>query len=161
MKKGRASGLFYFQNPYFLLIINVNSIVMKVVLVDDDSVYRFVGTTLLKRLPQVTDSQFFEDGESAIDAIRTYHDQDFPDYFFIDINMNALDGWDVLDEILLAQQRLNKKPVIYIVSSSPLNTDIEKARKHEAGLTGYILKPMGMEKLSKALDYTGADFLLL
>ncbi|MBI1221548.1 MAG: response regulator [Bacteroidetes bacterium] len=134
---------------------------MKVVLVDDDSVYRFVGTTLLKRLPQVTASQFFEDGESAIDAIKAYSDETFPDFFFIDINMNALDGWDVLDEIHLAQSRLKKNSVIYIVSSSPLSTDIEKARNHNAGLRGYILKPMGMEKLTKALEYTGPDFILL
>ncbi|MHB1278143.1 MAG: response regulator [Bacteroidia bacterium] len=134
---------------------------MKVVLVDDDSVYRFVGTTLLKRISRVSSSEFYEDGESAIHAIKSYSDTTFPDYFFVDINMNALDGWDVLNEIDLAQKRFKKNAIIYIVSSSPLITDIEKAKEHPAGLKGYILKPMGMEKLSQALDYKGEDFLIL
>lgn len=134
---------------------------MKVVLVDDDSVYRFVGTTLLKRITRVSSSEFYEDGESAIHAIKAYSDATFPDYFFVDINMNALDGWDVLDEIDVAQKRFKKNATIYIVSSSPLNADMDKAKEHPAGLKGYILKPMGMEKLSQALDYKGEDFLVL
>lgn len=134
---------------------------MKVVLVDDDSVYRFVGTTLLKRISSVSSSEFYEDGESAIHALKSYTESTFPDYFFVDINMNALDGWDVLNEIDLAQKRFKKNAVIYIVSSSPLHADMEKAREHPAQLKGYILKPMGMEKLSQALDYKGDDFLML
>ncbi|MDX5320273.1 MAG: response regulator [Bacteroidota bacterium] len=138
-----------------------NRVAMKVVLVDDDSVYRFVGTTLLKRLPQISASEFYEDGESAIRALQTYSQESFPDFFFIDINMNALDGWDVLDEIAATQDRLGKRSKIFIVSSSPLSSDIEKAREHPAGLLGYILKPMGMDKLSQALDFSGTEFLVL
>lgn len=134
---------------------------MKVVLVDDDSVYRFVGTTLLKRISRVSSSEFYEDGESAINAIKAYSETTFPDYFFVDINMNALDGWDVLNEIDRVQKKFNKQATIYIVSSSPLNSDMDKAKEHPAGLRGYVVKPMGMEKLSQALDYKGEDFLIL
>jgi len=128
---------------------------MKVVLVDDDSVYRFVGTTLIKRIEQIDISEFYEDGESAVEAIKAYTTETFPDFFFIDINMNAMDGWEVLDEVERTQERLSKQSIIYIVSSSPLAQDIEKAQMHPAQLQGYILKPMGMEKLSKALEYKG------
>ncbi len=134
---------------------------MKVVLVDDDSVYRFVGTTLIKRIEQIDISEFYEDGESAVEAIKAYTTETFPDFFFIDINMNAMDGWEVLDEVERTQERLSKQSIIYIVSSSPLAQDIEKAQMHPAQLQGYILKPMGMEKLSKALEYKGEDFLRL
>jgi len=134
---------------------------MKVVLVDDDSVYRFVGTTLIKRIEQITASEFYEDGESAVEAFKAYTLDTFPDFFFIDINMNAMDGWEVLNEIQRTQERLNTKATIYIVSSSPLASDVEKAKAHPIQLRGYILKPMGMEKLSRALEYKGADFLRL
>lgn len=134
---------------------------MKVVLVDDDSVYRFVGTTLIKRIEQIDISEFYEDGESAVEAIHAYDAETFPDFFFIDINMNAMDGWEVLDELQEAEKRVGKKSKIYIVSSSPLSTDYEKAEAHPAQLRGYILKPMGMEKLTKALQYNGEEFLRL
>jgi len=75
--------------------------------------------------------------------------------------MNAMDGWEVLYELLYAEKRVGKKAKIYIVSSSPLTSDMEKAEAHPAKLSGYILKPMGMEKLTRALEYNGEEFLRL
>lgn len=72
-----------------------------------------------------------------------------------------MDGWEVLDEVQNTHKTLGMQSKIYIVSSSPLSSDLEKAERHPAQLKGYILKPMGMEKLTQALEYNGEEFLRL
>ncbi len=134
---------------------------MKLFLVDDDSVYRFVVKTLLKKISQVEKADFFDDAESAIDALSNFNKSDFPDVFLIDINMHALDGWDVLDKIYSKVRELGSDPRVFMVSSSLLNSDMEKAREHLVKLRGYLIKPINLEKLSEILEYRGEEFIVV
>lgn len=45
-----------------------------------------------------------------------------------------MDGWEVLDEVQNTHKTLGMQSKIYIVSSSPLSSDLEKAERHPAQL---------------------------
>lgn len=134
---------------------------MKVAIVDDDAVYRFVIKTLLSKTPEVTEINLYEDGESMIQAIQSYPDAEFPDVVMVDINMNVVSGWVVLDALKKRKDALDKKVYVFVVSSSLLSDDIEAARRHPIAPTGFLIKPMGMDKISNAFSRLDEGFIVV
>lgn len=134
---------------------------LTIAIIDDDPVYRFVAKNMLEKIKGVDRMFFYEDAESAIeDWISSLEPSPMPDIVLVDINMNALDGWDLLDQL---HERLPQraKARIYMVSSSPLDSDIDQAKTHPIGIQGYIVKPIGMQKLHAVIQHDGIDFLHL
>ncbi len=132
---------------------------LTIAIIDDDPVYRFVAKNMLEKIKGIHHIFFYEDAESAIeDWISSVQPAPLPDVILVDINMNALDGWDLLDQL---HERLpeRSKSRIYMVSSSPLDSDIDQAKTHPLGIQGYIVKPIGMQKLNTVLVHDGIDFL--
>jgi two-component system, chemotaxis family, chemotaxis protein CheY len=134
---------------------------MKVAIVDDDAVYRFVIKTLLSKIPEITEINLYEDGETMIQALQSYPDAEFPDVVMVDINMNVISGWAVLDALQKRKETLQKKVHAFVVSSSLLSDDIEAAREHPVGLSGFLIKPMGMDKISGAFSRLDEGFIVV
>ncbi|TNE80596.1 MAG: response regulator [Bacteroidetes bacterium] len=132
---------------------------LNIAIIDDDPVYRFVAKNMLEKIKGIHHMYFYEDAESAIeDWISSLEPAPLPDIILVDINMNALDGWDLLDQLHeRLPQRTNSR--IYMVSSSPLDSDVEQAKNHPIGIQGYIVKPIGMQKLNAVISHDGVDFL--
>jgi len=88
------------------------------------------------------------DGQQAIDyldgagqfADRTAHP--LPDFVFLDLKLPIADGFEVL--IWLRQRKKSSVPVA-ILSSSPEDTDMRRAR--ELGANCYLLKPPDVSML--------------
>jgi CheY-like chemotaxis protein len=134
---------------------------MFVAVIDDDPIFRFVCRSLFKRLDQISGVSVFEDAESAIEAwFGTPQPSAFPDVIFLDINMNVLSGWDFLDYM---EEHFPKedKPRIFIASSSPLSSDIDRAKEHSFGVRGYIIKPLTYTKLCEVIYHRENSFLML
>lgn len=116
---------------------------------------------MLEKIKEVTHMEFYEDAESAIERwLDSGEEFMLPDIILVDINMNALDGWDLLDQL---KERLATRGTsrFYMVSSSPLDTDIEQAKNHPLGLQGYIVKPIGMQKFNTLISHNGEEFLTI
>ena len=67
-----------------------------------------------------------------------------PDIIFLDINMPFMDGWQFLEEYTKIKPTLSKQIVIYVVSSSISEYDIERARNN-SNVSDYFVKPITVD----------------
>jgi len=120
-----------------------------VCIVDDDEVYRFVTNKEIELTNLVTKIIEFPNGERAIAFFKSAVDNvnDVPDIIFLDVNMPVMDGWQFLEQYLMLKPILNKQSVIYMVSSSVDNRDMDRAKKINE-VNDYIIKPISRNRLS-------------
>lgn len=130
---------------------------VKVAIIDDDSVYRFVTAALLGKTGMNLTVFSYENAETAIEAWEK-QPADFPDLIFLDINMHALYGWDLLDYLV---RNNYPKARVFMVSSSMLQGDVEKSKVHPYGVNGYVLKPLRLDKIREIFAFPVNEFLIL
>ncbi len=121
-------------------------------IVDDDDLYQFTTTLLLKNTDLVNKIIVFSDGLKAINFLKDEmgNIENIPDILLLDINMPIMDGWGFLEEYLLIKHMMPKTVVIYMVSSSVDDRDILKAKSISA-LSGYLIKPISIESIMKVI----------
>ncbi len=129
-----------------------------ILLVDDDKVYLFIMKRIINQISSELEVNSFTDGEEAVKflSLCTENDVKLPEVIFLDINMPFLDGWGFLAEFKKLKPKIHDKINIYMVSSSDRDEDIAKAAQFEE-LTGYVVKPMGEEKLVEIFTKIYAD----
>ena len=124
--------------------------VENVCIIDDDLIYQFLAKEEIEYTNLVGKIMFFDDGEKALNFIKTVLDNDeisaLPDVIFLDINMPIMDGWQFLEEYIQLKPRIGKKIVIYIVSSSIDMRDLDRARSI-SDISDYIIKPISNQRL--------------
>ena len=114
---------------------------MKILLLEDDYLYRVSITEFLESLSYEVDA--FEDGQEALDAIydNTYG------VLLLDIRVPTIDGFAILKEI--RKHGINT-PVIVLTSL----TDIEDlSLGYELGCSDYIRKPFELKELKYRLEF--------
>ncbi|MAW94428.1 MULTISPECIES: response regulator [unclassified Leeuwenhoekiella] len=123
-----------------------------VLIVDDDDVYLYVASHILKGLSQNLSVECCTDGEQAINLFKDRLESNIrtPDLVLLDINMPYLDGWGFLEEYRKLKPELYKESQIYLVTSSNQDDDLERARQYEE-LKDYIVKPVSRDKLLQIL----------
>jgi CheY-like chemotaxis protein len=70
---------------------------------------------------------------------------------FLDINMPAVNGWDILEKLNESADQLRGRLKIFMLSSSVTPEDKQKA-SDEPLVYGYIEKPLTQVKLNAILD---------
>jgi len=125
-----------------------------VFVVDDDIIFHFIIKKLLLNNDINVIPTFFENGMEAIEVLKKKLDtgENQPDLILLDINMPILDGWQFLEEFKVLKKLLSKEIVIYIISSSDDQYDLEKAKGYTAEVKDYFLKPMSGDEI-KAIFY--------
>ncbi len=124
-----------------------------ILLVDDDEVYLYVTTKILKNLTKDILVNTFTDGEQAIEYIRLciQGSVELPEIILLDINMPFLDGWGFLSEFKKMKPVLpNHQVNIFMVTSSNNPNDFKRAQEFEE-LTGYVIKPVYEDKMAEIL----------
>ena len=86
------------------------------------------------------------DGQSALAMLR--NGQVLPALMLLDLKMPCMDGIEVIREIR-ANDRLRYLPIV-VVTSSSLQSDRTEAIA--AGASGYIQKPLALDRFSTALE---------
>ncbi|GGB74491.1 response regulator [Flavobacterium suaedae] len=118
--------------------------------IDDDKIYHFLFKNLLKQNGIDVNTTFFCNGSDAIEHIKENKENDnSPDLILLDVNMPIMDGWQFLEEYSKVLPLLNKQSVIYMISSSNNEVDINKAKCYEGVVKDYYLKPICKEDLDK------------
>ncbi|MCO6148479.1 two-component system response regulator [Flavobacterium sp. NRK1] len=120
--------------------------------IDDDKIYHFLLKNLFKQNGIDVASTFFINGYDAIEHIKSNKDKDsdiLPDLILLDVNMPIMNGWQFLEEFGKLSPGLQKKPTIYMISSSNNEVDINKSKEFEGAVKGYFLKPICKEDLDK------------
>ena len=127
--------------------------VLKVCLIDDDPSFRFLTRKLCEKIPGIHELEEYED---IYDALRFFmankkQQEQLPDVILLDLDFPTLNGWEFLEGFIDLEQTLSKDIRIYLVSSSILKSDHEKAKEYEI-IHGFIHKPLEMEELKKIVS---------
>ena len=112
---------------------------LTVLVVDDEPLARRRLTTILRQLPGVRLAGEAEDGDEAVQLIRTLK----PDVVLLDVKMPGLNGFDVLEAL-----KGSGAPVIIFITA--FNHYAVKA--FEVSAIDYVLKPVAFDRLAVALD---------
>ncbi|SFZ92079.1 Response regulator receiver domain-containing protein [Flaviramulus basaltis] len=122
-------------------------------IVDDDEIYQFTVIKTIESLKLEKKILVFSDGEEAfsfmLDNIKKEHE--LPDIILLDINMPIMDGFQFMDEYVKIKPNLDKKIVIYMVSSSVDPIDIQRA-KNIFDVSDYIIKPINPGELKTIIQ---------
>ncbi|MXN89680.1 response regulator [Flavobacterium sp. Sd200] len=118
--------------------------------IDDDRIYHFLLKNLFKQNGIEINSTFFNNGQEAIEAMKLHKDEnDLPDLILLDVNMPIMNGWQFIEEYAKLKDRFSKCAIIYMISSSNDEVDINKAKGYGDIVKDYFLKPICKEDLDK------------
>lgn len=119
-------------------------------LIDDDQTYLFLTKRMITMNKLCQNLLVYENGRVAIDGLRNFIDTqgDLPDMILLDINMPEMDGWGFLEEFISLKPHIEKEIIIYMVSSSIDDQDIQRANKYDE-VSDYIVKPISRDALQK------------
>ena len=122
----------------------------KVVFVDDDPITNSLHKTFAESIGLAKHLEFYESGEEVLKKYAEIEDlNDFPDLFFVDLNLPKIDG----HELGLSIRKLNgydhKKSKICFLTASKDIRDVIKADSHE--FDHYYWKPLEKRKIMQLL----------
>jgi two-component system, LytTR family, response regulator len=113
---------------------------LRTLIVDDEPIARKVLREELELIEDVKVIGEAADGAAALEKIGSQH----PDLVLLDLQMPAMGGLDVVRQLKPGKHA----PVIVIVTAY----DQHALQAFEAGAIDYLLKPVGQERLSKAVE---------
>jgi len=124
---------------------------MRILLVDDDSVFHFIHTKLLHSLG-LTEISTANNGEEALELLdgQVAGNRPLPNLIFVDLDMPILDGFGFIEAFkkLIIPQK--EKVEIAILSSSFNPSDINRAK--ELGVAHYINKPISGSTIQSLIN---------
>lgn len=126
-------------------------------LIDDDEINRFVMAKTIRVSGIDANVVTFANGREAMLYFLEHAATPsmLPDLVFLDINMPLMNGWQFLDEFERLHRLLTKDIVIYMVSSSVDDRDLQRSRTYKH-VADYIEKPLTAEKISELLHVAKA-----
>lgn len=112
--------------------------------VDDDKIFNLMATILLRNTGITDNPISCTNGQEALALLRQSTSQETEFLLFLDINMPAMSGW----EVLALLETFDKQNRIYVVmvTSSIDKADRARAMAHER-VIGYMIKPIARKKL--------------
>ena len=122
--------------------------ISKVVIADDDGIFRFTTKIKIERKGYAKEVQFCADGQEIVNLIKNSDVDDLPDILLLDINMPEIDGWDFLSLYSSFSEEKQEKMNVYMLSSSINPEDVRRA-EDSPYVVDYISKPIRDEDLQK------------
>lgn len=123
-----------------------------ILLIDDNQVDNYITRHLLIKNNITENINVQSSGIEALkflEGISNEPDQ-IPDYIFLDIKMPEMDGFEFLDEYLLLPDTIKNKCVIFILSSSGDQIDIDKALNYSY-VKKFLQKPLNINLLKESV----------
>lgn len=116
--------------------------------VDDDAIYQVIINKIIKRSEMFSASSSFKNGKEAVSALHKIIENTelIPDIILLDINMPVMDGWEFMEEIKSIKSQIDKKIIIYIVSSSIAVEDKNKSKEFK-DVFAFISKPVNVQDI--------------
>ena len=126
---------------------------LNICIVDDDEIYKYTVIKILKSIGFDKNIRMFSDGDEAFSFLSNNLDNldELPDVILLDINMPVMDGFQFMEEYVKIYPSVGKKIIIYMVSSSVDEKDVEKAASINE-ISDYIIKPIKRGELQNILQ---------
>ena len=120
-------------------------------IIDDDPIFIYGAKRMMELQNVCKGFLIYNNGQEALDALIAIieNKSKLPDVILLDLNMPILDGWQFLDEFV--KVKIDKKIIIYIVSSSVDPADMLKAKSY-GNVTNYIIKPISLDRLKEVFE---------
>jgi CheY-like chemotaxis protein len=121
-----------------------------ILLADDNPADVQLTITALRDARRSPEVHVVSDGEEALaflNRIGRYNVAPRPDFVFLDLSLPKVDGYQVL-EAMKADPVLRRIPVV-VISGSRREADI--ARAHDAQVSAYVVKPLGLDDYLAAI----------
>lgn len=124
-----------------------------VFIVDDDPAFRFLTRKLCEKNELVGQIEEFEDIYDALRHVMLYKKSaaNLPDVILLDLDFPALNGWEFLEGFVDLHPSLAKQIPVYVISSSLLKSDRDKATEIEA-VKGFLSKPITLQQITEIMD---------
>lgn len=126
------------------------SALKKIAVIDDDQVFHMIVKKQLYVSKVDCEIQKFFNGEEAYQYFKNNIDNPdaLPEYVMLDVNMPIKDGWDFLEDYKTLPNSIRDKIKIYMVTSSVMNSDVERAKNHK-DVEDYVSKPVSSQRLAE------------
>lgn len=125
----------------------------KIAVIDDDDVFQLI----IRKQIEMNNFEFeiltFSNGQEAINFLNYNRDKRnlLPDLIMLDVNMPIKDGWEFLEEYQLLNDDIKSSINLYMVASSVIQSDIDKAHRDE-NILAFISKPITNQQLKEMLS---------
>lgn len=119
---------------------------MKILIVDDDMVYRMVSSRMMSLIDSSLLIEESENGQKGLVNLKNQRDSDLRTVVLLDINMPVLDGWGFLEQLKEDSFYQLSQLEIYMVSSSTNESDVLKAKQFDF-IKGFIHKPLSEKNI--------------
>lgn len=125
----------------------------KIMLIDDNATDRFIHTKLLDIYSIGKEILEFDSGSEALKFLKEHkHDSDkLPDVVLLDVLMPEMSGFDFLVYFEQFYNELDKKPALFMLSSTDDEQDLKKAHRSEI-VQRMLRKPFSPDALVRALE---------
>ena len=127
----------------------VSKIEPRVLLVDDNRINLKLLETYLKNKMKYQDIAQVEDGQQAVDAVKTAQEQF--DVIFMDISMPVMDGFEATRAIREFEDGNGNKPGAMIIALTGLASARDQSEVFNCGCDIYMTKPVSFKEVGKLL----------
>jgi len=120
----------------------------KIMIVDDDSVDRWILRRTLEKMKITETIIESQTGAEALAVITNYsaHKEELPELIFLDLHMPVLNGFEFLDALEQLSREYKNRCRIAVVSSIESESDKNKSLGYES-VIGYFEKPVKEETI--------------
>src|SRR5690606_6363949 len=131
-------------------LISCSPMQLRVLVIDDDEIFNLMTKIILRDLGISASPTCFICGQEALDDIKQHQGEGVSHLLFLDINMPAMNGWEVLDHLQSLPSRANIHVVI--LTSSIDRSDKEIALKYPLVIV-FMTKPLKRDSLISLKDH--------
>ncbi len=126
---------------------------MNVLLVDDDSTFRFIFRKQVEKQNGLEIMHESEHGLAALEYLKSAisESKELPDVIILDINMPIMDGWMFLDDYSKWSKEAGIDIPVCMLSSTINQMDFDKSKTYSS-VIDFFSKPFSSEHINRLLS---------